>query len=139
MAGRSGGPMRAVEFIRQVGLVCIVVLVLAAYPIYAYTGAASLKGVLAGCGIAALNVLAGCLAAVWAFEKPQKVFLKTVLGGMLIRLIGVGLAFLLLIRYTSVDTLVLTLSLISFFALFQVLEIRFLATRLFSRPSEEGR
>lgn len=132
--------MGAAEFIRQVGLVCIAVLVLAAYPIYAYTGVASLKGVLAGCGIAALNVLAGCLAAVWAFEKPQKVFLKTVLGGMLIRMIGVGLVFLLLIRYTGVDTLALTLSLISFFALFQVFEIRFLATRLCDRPSsKEGR
>ncbi len=131
--------MGAAEFIRQVGLVCIVVLVLAAYPIYAYTGAASLIGVLAGCGIAALNVLAGCLTSVWAFEKPQRVFFKTVLGGMLIRLIGVGLVFLLLIKYTDVDTLALTLSLISFFAIFQVFEIRFLATRLCSQPSKEGR
>ena len=131
--------MGAAEFIRQVGLVCIVVLVLAAYPIYAYTGAASLIGVLAGCGIAALNVLAGCLTSVWAFEKPQRVFFKTVLGGMLIRLIGVGLAFLLLIKYTDVDTLALTLSLISFFAIFQVFEIRFLATRLCGQPSKEGR
>jgi hypothetical protein len=58
---------------------------------------------------------------------------------MLIRLIGVGLAFLLLIKYTDVDTLALTLSLISFFAIFQVFEIRFLATRLCDQPSKEGR
>ena len=130
--------MGAAEFIKQIGLVCVVVLAIGTYPIYAYSGVASLLGFVAGCGIGALNVLVGCLSAVWAFEKPHGVFLRTVLGGMLIRLIGVGLAFLLMIKYTHVDVLALTLSLISFFVGFQILEIRFLMRRFPAQVSKEG-
>ena len=130
--------MGAAGFIRQIGFVCIVILALGVYPIYVYADAASLLGFVTGCGIGALNVLAGCLSAVWAFEKPHGVFMRTVLGGMLIRLIGVGLAFLLMIKYTHVDTLSLTLSLISFFVVFQILEIRFLARRFSTQASKEG-
>ena len=130
--------MGAPEFIKQIGLVCVVVLAIGTYPIYAYSDASALLGFVAGCGIGALNVLAGCLSAVWAFEKPHGVFLRTVLGGMLIRLIGVGLAFLLMIKFAPVDTLALTLSLISFFVGFQILEIRFLMRRFPAQVSEEG-
>ena len=122
-------------FIKQVGLVLVGALVLGGYPLYAYAGAAAIWGVAVGCGICALNVLAGCLSAVWAFEKPDPVFLKALFGGMLVRMMAIGLVFLLLVKFTAIHVLGLTLSLFLFYVLFQVLEIRFLVARLPARQA----
>ena len=126
-------------FVKQVGLVLAGALVLGGYPLYAYADAAIIWGVVLGCVICVLNAVAGCTSAVWAFEKPHKVFVRTVLGGMAVRLMAMGLAFFLLIKFTGVHVLGLAVSLFLFYVLFQVLEIRFLVRHLSAREvPEEG-
>ena len=121
------------------GLILAGALALGGYPLYAYADAATVWGVALGYGLCALNALAGCTSAVWAFGKPHKVFLKTLFGGMAVRLMAMGLAFFLLIKFTAVHILSLALSLFLFYALFQVLEIRFLMGHLPAREvSKEG-
>ncbi|MDA0745806.1 MAG: hypothetical protein O2954_04760 [bacterium] len=127
------------RFIRQVGLVLLGTWVLAAYPLYVYGNSSIVRAAVVGCALCTINVLAGCLSAVWAVEKSQQVFLKTLFGGLTVRLLGLGLIFFLLIKFTSVHVVGLTLSLFVFYVVFQVLEIRFLITRLASgQAPKEG-
>lgn len=122
-------------FVKQVGLVLVGALVLGGYPLYVFAGPAAIWGVMVGCGICVLNVLIGCFLAVWAFEKPNPFFLKALFGGMLVRMLAIGLAFFLLVKFTSIHVLGLTFSLFLFYVLFQVLEIRFLVATLPARRS----
>lgn len=117
-------------FVKQVLGVLVAALVLGGYPLYAFTEPETIWGVVVGCGICTLNVVAGCLSMVWAFEKPHTVFLKTLFGGMAVRLMGMGLVLFLLIRLTTLHVLGLILSLFVFYTVFQVLEIRFLVGHL---------
>ncbi len=126
-------------FVKQVGLVLAGALVLGGYPLYAYADAAAIWGVVLGCGICVLNALAGCTSAVWAFEKPHKVFVRTLFGGMAVRLLAMGLVFFLLIKFTGVHVLGLAISLFLFYVLFQVLEIRFLMGHLPAREVSKER
>ena len=126
-------------FVKQVGIVVVGALVLGGYPLYAYADAAVVWAGALGCGICVLNALAGCASAVWAFEKPHKVFVRTLFGGMAVRLLAMGLAFFLLIKFTGVHVLGLAISLFLFYVLFQILEIRFLMGHLPTREvSKEG-
>lgn len=127
-----------IGFIKQVCWVLAGALAVGAYPLYAYGNAQVARGVLVGCGICTANVLAGCFSVLWAFDKPQKAFLKAVFGGMVVRMALIGLTFFLLIRFTEIHIAGLTLSLFLFYVIFQVLEIRFLTSRLPARqvPNE---
>ena len=131
--------MRFSGFLKQVGLVLLGTAILGAYPLYAYADDQIIWSIVVGAGICTVNVLVGCFAAVWSFPKPQQVFLKTVFGGMAIRMVAIGLSFFLLIKYANVHVSALTGGLFLFYVLFQILEIRFLVGHLTNRQaSNEG-
>lgn len=126
-------------FVKQIGYVVLGAAVLGAYPLYAYASAPMVLGVALGCAICTVNVLVGGLLAVRAFEKPQPAFLRIFFGGMAARMAGIGLVFFLLVKYSDVHVLGLTVSMFLFYVVFQILEIRFLAGNLSGRrtPTEE--
>lgn len=126
-----------VSFFKQIGLALGISLVLLAYPVYAQWGRDVLLTALIGCGISTVNVLAGGASAVWAYDKPQPVFLKTILGGMALRMFAVLVVFIGLVRLMDLAILVLGASLFMFYLIYQILEIRFL-TRRASGGSGEG-
>lgn len=118
-----------ISFFKQVGWVLGISLVLLAYPVYARWGREALLTALIGCGISTANVLAGGASAMWAYDKPQPVFLKTILGGMALRMFAVLAIFIGIVRLTDLSILVLGASLFMFYLIYQILEIRFLTRR----------
>jgi len=126
-------------FVRQVGIAFIVVAVLGSYPMYAYGGEAMLQAGGVGAAICAINVLLGCAVSLWAFEKSQAIFFQAILGGMGIRLMVIGAFFFMLVRFSEIHVLGLTLSLFLFYVVFQFLEIRFLLAQMSQRSkSHQG-
>lgn len=117
------------RFFRQVGVVAAVAGVLTAYPVYATWGLEAFLAATVGFGISTLNVLIGGASALWALDKPQPVFLKTILGGMAARMIAICVIFIVLVRMTDFSVLALGSSLFAFYLIYQVLEIRFLTRR----------
>ena len=127
------------RFARQVGAVLIAAAILGGYPLYVYWGGEMVRAAAIGCGIGALNALAGGLSAIWAFDRPQPVFLKTVLGGMVIRMLVICVGLVLLIKFTALSVYGLVFSLFASYLLFQILEIRFFVRRAaVRRTSREG-
>lgn len=120
------------EFLRfagQVGAVLIAAAILGGYPLYVYWGVEMVRAAAVGCGIGALNALAGGLSAIWSFDRPQPVFLKTLLGGMVVRMLVICIGLVLLIKFTALSVYGLVFSLFSSYLLFQILEIRFFVKR----------
>ena len=127
------------RFARQVGAVLITAAILGGYPLYVYWGVEMVRAAAIGCGIGALNALAGGLSAIWAFDRPQPVFLKAVLGGMVIRMLVICVGLVLLIKFTALSVYGLVFSLFASYLLFQILEIRFFVRRAaVRRTSREG-
>ena len=124
-----------IAFLKQMGLALLVVAV-PGIPLLALYGDRDLVwGASIGCAICTVNALAGCFSAIWSFDKPQAVFLKAVLGGMAVRILAIGLIFFILVKFTGINVVGLTLSLFGFYVLFQVLEVRFLVKHLSDRQA----
>ena len=130
------------EFLRfggQVGAVVIVAAVLGGFPLYLYWGVEMVHAAAVGFGIGALNALAGGLSAIWSFDRPQSVFLKTLLGGMVLRMLVICGVLVLLIEITALSIYGLVFSLFLSYLLFQILEIRFFVRRAaVRRATKEG-
>ncbi|MDE2889846.1 MAG: hypothetical protein OXR72_16710 [Gemmatimonadota bacterium] len=117
------------RFARQVGAVLIAAAILGGYPLYVYWGVDMVRAAAVGCGIGALNALAGGLSAIWSFDRPQPVFLKALLGGMVVRMLVICIGLVLLVKFTTLSVYGLVFSLFSSYLLFQILEIRFFVKR----------
>ncbi len=117
------------QFGRQVGAVLIVAAILGGYPLYVYWGVEMVWAAAIGCGIGTLNALVGGLSAIWSLDRPQPVFLKTLLGGMVVRMLVVCAALVLLVKFTALSVYGLVFSLFVSYLLFQILEIRFFVRR----------
>ncbi len=127
------------RFGRQVGAVVIAAAVLSGIPLYLYWGIEMVLAAAVGFGIGALNALAGGLSAIWSFDRPQSVFLKTLLGGMVLRMLVICGVLVLLIEITALSIYGLVFSLFLSYLLFQILEIRFFVRRAaVRRVSKEG-
>ena len=61
-------------------------------------------------------------------------FLKTLLGGMALRMIAICVVFVLITKLTELPVIGLGLSLFLFYIIYQTLEIRFLTGRESGRP-----
>lgn len=117
------------RYARQVGAVLIAAAILGGYPLYVYWGVDMVRAAVVGCGIGALNALAGGLSAIWSFDRPQPVFLKALLGGMVVRMLAICVGLVLLIKFTALSVYGLVFSLFLSYLLFQILEIRFFVKR----------
>ena len=117
------------RFARQVGAILIAAAFLGGYPLYVYWGVDMVRAVAVGFGIGALNALAGGLSAIWSFDRTQPVFLKALLGGMVVRMLVVCVGLVLLIKFTALSVYGLVFSLFLSYLLFQILEIRFFVKR----------
>ncbi len=113
-------------FVKQVGVVVLAACLIAAYPLYVYGSPRLTWSVAVGCGICVLNVIAGCVAISWAIRRSHRVFFQTVFGSMGIRMVLIGIALFLLIRYTDVHVAGFVGALFVFYVLFQTMEVFFL-------------
>ena len=132
--------MKATEeirgFVRQVVIVLIVGLAVSGYPVYNSSGIDALVAVFAGCAISTVNVIAGVISIVWAFDKPQPVFMKAILGGMAARMAAIFSILAAIVFLTDLHVIPLVGSMFGFYIVFQALELRFVTQR--KQPDTDG-
>jgi hypothetical protein len=89
----------------------------------AYLDSQGRKAALLGGGIAVANTLVAYATTVWAERRSTKVFLGTVLGGMLGRMALMLLAVVAAVVGLGLPKVPLAVSLLSFFVVFLVIEL----------------
>ncbi len=110
-------------FPRQIFFALLAVAALSFYPLYRYATREILVGCFVGCGISFFNVLVGYFSIEYAFDKPNPVFLKVILGGMGLRLLLIAAVVIVLIKVFDFHVMSLTAALFFFYFLFMVFEI----------------
>ncbi len=121
------------RFPRQIALTLFVTFALAAYPLSRYGSPEVISAVVVGALLSTVNVLLGFFAIEYAFDKSYTVFLKAVLGGMGVRMVLLLGAMIVLILVFHMHTLALTISLLSLYVIYLVLEILFIQKKMFLR------
>lgn len=89
-----------------------------------------------GALLASLNAVAAYGLALWAEGRSTTAFFGAVLGGMLARMACLLLAFVVAVKWLSLETAPLTVSLLGHFAAFLVLELGLLHRRRAVQPAE---
>ena len=118
------------KFPLQVLGVLIVVALTGAYPLVRYASPEILIAASVGALLSTVNVLVGFLAIEYSFNKSYTTFLKTVLGGMGVRMGLMLITLLLLIKVVGLHTVALTVSLLGFYLIFLILEILFIQKKV---------
>lgn len=85
--------------------------------------------VLFGAGLAAANALLAYALAVWSMARSPNVFLGTVLGGMVVRMGLMLLAFVAAVKGAGLPALPLAVSVLAYFVGFLVFELAVLHRR----------
>jgi hypothetical protein len=100
-----------------------------------------LRDSLIAAGMSAANALAGYYLAVSGAEKEHSGFIKTVFGGMALRVLSLVILTVLLIRMEWVEAIPFFLMLMGFYVLHQILELTALNRRIKSglNPSQESK
>ncbi len=118
------------RFPLQVGLTLAGAVALGAYPLLKYGSAEVVRGVILGAVLSTVNVLLGFLAIEFSFDKSYTVFVRTVLGGMGVRLVLMLGLLALLVGAFQVHAIALTFSLLGFYLVFLLLEVLFIQRKV---------
>lgn len=121
------------RFPKQVVAVLIIGGAVAAYPLSRFGSADVIRSVVAGGLLSTLNVLLGYLAIEYSFGKSYSTFLKTVLGGMGVRMVVVLVILVLLIKVYGYHPVALTASLLAFYTVYLVLEVLFIQRKIVAK------
>ena len=117
-------------FPRQILIALCSGMGLAAYPLVKFGS----KDIVVASGVGALlstvNVLLGYLAIEYSLDKSYTTFVKTVIGGMGIRIVGLVGVLLILVKLFGLHLLALTISLLGFYVIYLVLEVLFIQKRI---------
>jgi hypothetical protein len=114
------------HFIRNIFITSVIVLIISAYPIHLYATTNQLSSIFYGYLISLINILIGYGFNEIALSKSPKKFMAVIFGSLLLRLMLMSVILLILLSYTSLDTISLVASLFFFYFLFISLEIHFL-------------
>jgi hypothetical protein len=121
------------SFYLQILLTVVITLILGLYPVLNYLPNDIIIGIACGAGISLINVLIGYFLIQYSIDKPNKVFFKAVIGGLVIRLFFIGIVLICLVKVFKINILGLVISLFFYYFLFLVLEIMYLNKRLLKR------
>ncbi len=113
-------------FFKFIALSSLIVIVLGSYPVWKYFTVNQINSFVFGYIVSLMNAIIGYKLNTMAFGKPTKTFMMLVFGGMGIRLILVMLFLVILIQFTTLDSLSLVGSVFFFYTLFISIEIYFL-------------
>ena len=91
------------------------------------------KEILIGCLLPVVCFIPGFYAISWAFNRPFRPFIIAVFGGMLLRLLFIGTAFIFIVTQTKLHMSSLLFSLVGFYTLCLVVELYFINSKLHRR------
>ena len=83
------------------------------------------EGAILGAALAAAGTVGGMFLTAWAFDRGQGQFFAALMLGILARLMLYGAALVCIAFMTDIDPMPMAVSLLGFYVLFQVIEIRF--------------
>jgi hypothetical protein len=104
----------------------VVVTLLGAYPTVRFASPEIVLAMGVGALLSTVNVLLGFLAIEYSFDKSHTTFLKVVLGGMGVGMALMVVALVVLLKVMELHAVALTVSLLSFYLIFLVLEVLFI-------------
>ena len=103
---------------------------LAYYPLKEFATPEAVKGVVAGGIVGFVNLMSGYAAIEFGFDKSNTVFLKIVLGGMVIRLMLMWGALAVMLKYYAFHEASLIFALLFMYIMTLVLEISYLQKKV---------
>jgi hypothetical protein len=121
------------NFPLQIILSVVLTFLVAIYPLSHYFHSEVLIGVLFGCAISLINVFIGYGLILYSFDKSNTIFFKSIIGGLTVRIILIGLSIFILIKIFNINTFGLVVSLFFYYFLFLILEIFFLNKKLLNK------
>ncbi len=98
---------------------------LLAFPVYTFFGPNKLYAFIGGAALSTIVALSAVLINSLAFQYKGKTFYRLILGGMALRLGLVGAVLFVVWKFTSLHLITFLVSLMIFYVLLQVVEIRF--------------
>jgi hypothetical protein len=114
------------DFLKVLGTILSIVWILLISSLYFFARSILFKEILIGCLLPVLCFIPSFYAISWAFNRPFRPFIIAVFGGMLVRLLFVGTAFILIVTLTSLHMSSLLFSLLGFYILCLVVELYFI-------------
>lgn len=96
------------------------------------------EGLIGGAMVALGNGLVAWGLIQWSFAKSPSLFVQAVLGGMVLRLLLVGLCSVVVFKFTAFDTRAYIGGLVAVYLLVQAAEIALLLRRKHQRATPAG-
>jgi hypothetical protein len=103
---------------------------LAAYPLMKFGSKEIIVASVIGGMLSTINVLLGYMAIEYSLDKSYTTFIKTVIGGMGLRIVALVGMLLILVKLFGLHMLALTISLLGFYIVYLVLEVLFIQKRI---------
>jgi hypothetical protein len=117
------------HFLKWWLLLTVSAWVLLALPLYLLGEAKILWGTIVGCFLPALCFVVGFYSMCRNLHRPPNKLMIAFFGGMLARMLFIGLTFFLILRLTQLHVASLLASLFGFYVLYLVLELYFVNGR----------
>ena len=114
------------NFLKILGIALGIVWIVLLSSLYFLAKFVLFKEILIGCLLPVMCFIPGFYAISWAVNRPFRPFIIAVFGGMLVRLLFIGTAFILLALFTQLHLSSLLLSLIGFYILCLAVELYFI-------------
>ena len=114
--------------------VAVATLPFGALAVDAWGGRQAALSTVLGAALATVLAVASVVLAVWAHDKPQRVFMTAVMGGFLGRLVLFGGGVAWLATATDFPVAAFMAGLFAYYVLFQILEVRTLRRLAAARP-----
>lgn len=117
------------DFMKWLLLITAITWLLLAVPLYLLGEAKVLWGTMVGCLLSALCFAVGFYSMCRNLHRPLNKLMVAFFGGMLARMLFIGLAFFLILLLTQLHVASLLTSLFGFYVLYLILELYFVNGR----------
>jgi hypothetical protein len=121
------------DFLKMLGIILTIVWASLVLFLYFLDKSMLFKEILIGCLLPVVCFIPGFYAISWAVKRPFRPFLIAVFGGMLVRLLFIGTAFMLIATLTKLHMASLLFSLVGFYTLCLIVELYFIHSKIHRR------
>ena len=117
------------DFLKILGITLSIVWGFLISFLYFFEQSILLREIFVGCFLPVVCFIPGFYAVSWAVDRPFRPFMIAVFGGMLIRLVFIGIGFVLIVTLTKLHVSSLSFSLVGFYTLCLVVELCFVKAK----------